>query len=526
MTTHIIDIINKSLLRLFTKRITDSSIITTEYIKNIHKPPTNSENKMLWILEGEIGSLSDLLNILETSFIYIDNYKCYLDRISRFLIISNYHEFLRGELEDLEPTKHAITRISTEEMKKLIEYVENTYPFNVISTRKVTKIEDIEKLLVEYCNKHRLTEDEHPEMEEFRSERIIEILDDILWNLTGQKIVDTNSMILETRKDSNFMMGVGYVDSIILLITTLKDKGYPVKDYILEGKELLLNLKNALEIKLDIELGIERSEKDLKQLDIILDLINTYPLNKIISGELAEYGPDLLRDYLLRKQLIITPEMLIPPKKTISINIDSLKNLLDEVLKENLKAKITIDFSIYEIEKILESTQYAIRYDIKDDKEAVVYTTLFEAIITDDFNISFIPFYYEPKPISTPKNRIYANINLESYKNILGNAIRNNPNSIIGDIIIEDTKDLKDLVDILIESNAKYVIKIDILQKDQDIIRELYKTIDIADMNISEIILKSTIHSVEISDVFNIDKSGSEYRLLILHINKERLKII
>lgn len=148
MTPDIIDIINKTILRVFAKCITDLSI-TTEYIKNIHKPPTSNENKMLWIVEGETGSLYDLLNILEGSFIYIDNGKCYLERLSRFLIISNYHEFLRGELDDLEPIiPGTIPRISwTEEMKKLIEYIENTYPFNVISTRKVSKIEDIENLL-------------------------------------------------------------------------------------------------------------------------------------------------------------------------------------------------------------------------------------------------------------------------------------------------------------------------------------------------------------------------------------------
>lgn len=529
-----VDIIDKSILRTFAKIVIDLSV-TIEYIKNInispnispnmppkYIPPTYDQNKILWITEGEIGFLYDLINGLNRSNIYIDNGKCYIDRLSFFLNLMNYHQFLRGELKDLEPIVPGTLPIISwvEQMKKLIEFFEETHPFNLIYTKRVMKIDDMEKLLEEYCKNYREkhTNEEYPNIRDIKTEKLIEFFDDVLWEDTGRNIIYTFNMILETNE--NMWTHIGLLDCFILFITTLKDNGYPVKDYVIEGKNLLINLKDALDVKLDIDQGIERNKKDLEKLNTAMDLIkNAYPLNKIITGELSgDYVSKLLQDFLLGRQ-IITPEMLIPPKEFITTtHIFKLKEILDKVLEENSNAKVTVDLSIYETENILGSSQYNLRYGIENSKEASVYTTLFYSIITDDLDISFIPYAYDPNPESVAKNRILSGIYLEPYKKVLKNIIKENPYSIIGDIIIEDTKDLKELIDILVEHSLHYDVKIDILQKDQDKIKESYKNIpEIED--VSKIIFKSSIKSVEISEFYKI---GYDHRILLLHLGDIR----
>ena len=203
------------------------------------------------------------------------------------------------------------------------------------------------------------------------------------------------------------------------------------------------------------------------------------------------------------------------------IELEDFKLLIDDVLKENKDALIYINLTKENIESILEYDQLLPRLYIEDVNRYILKTIHFNVIITDNFDIELILAH----PTLTAKNiatkRILLDADIEIYKDTLRNIISTNPNTIIGDIIFNNCEDLRTILDAM-PTDIEYSFHIDILQKDQDNIRDIYKTTDITKFKEDDPILKATIDRIEISETLTIENLvNSEIEIKILD-NKEK----
>lgn len=531
----IIQTLNLSILRLFANIVTESSIVVEELEI---RPLTSLEKKNLEILMGKHIFFDTWTDSLYRNHIYIDNIICYIDISNKFSPLFRYTWFT-----DDYHLKH------DDKLKDLQQFIKTAHPFDIISTRELTDINKIENELDTYCFIYK--SEMLPEIEEIETQTqyITEFIDNRLWKdvyssiyILSQETIEEQDLEFESYLEemANDIGGASYT---ILLIDIFKKEGYPIKDYILEGRELVLNLKDAVEIKLYNILGIKK-EKDLqigKYDDMKKFVEETFPLNKITTEEIdPEYGEIILKDFL--KGITITPEPWMFKKIIRNIELEEFKLLLEKVLKENQDAKIYISLTKENIESILETDLLITRLNIKDTGRYIIQTINFNVTITDNFDILLIPLSPTLPVKSTATKRILLDADIEIYKNILRDTILKNPRAIIGDIIFKDTKDLMDIFDnipipeILEDIILSYSFYIDILQKDQDIIRELYKTVDLTKFKEDEPILKATIGGLEISEIFypenlisNLDIHteiaifGDEeeyYRILTFHMDK------
>lgn len=545
MTNIIIEAISRSTLRLFTYIITESSIATEELEIRPEeleiRPLTVFELKKLWILREKTIHFDGWTYFLyKKNHIYIDNLSCY-----RYLddIFTPMFQYIMYEND---PDKFR-------ELRNLQQFIKITYPFDIISTRELTDISQIEKELVKYCQIYAPKVDlPLPiEIEKTNTQSIIDIIDDFLLISLRNVINSLGSIIIEQDPSQEDLIllatkGIGYANYTILLIDILKTEGYPIKDYILEGRELITNLNTAVEIKLDNRFGLIKDDRDLYKIDMMKKFIEeTFPLNKIVSEDIdPRYTPiytlNILKDFLRGIKIIPKPEMF---RQIIRyIDLEPFKLLIEKVLKENRKAKIYMYLTREDIESILESDQFIPRLHVKDADKYIVYTTGFNVSITDNFDIlSILSGNMPPKRNIATTKRILLDADIEIYKNILIDIIVSNPHTIIGDIIFHNVENLKNILDILpTDIGIQYNFRLDILQKDQDIISQLYKTVDTTKFKEGEgePILKAFIDRIEISktlyeedyllgyersqisDEILYDPNHKKFRLLTFHIYK------
>ena len=523
----IIQTLDRTILRLFANMITESSIAVEEIrtltpVEKIRILAPLDEKK-LYILSGEHSFFDRWIYELNENHLYVDNISCYKYLSNKFVPLLRYTLFtIDYPLECYN------------QYKDLKKFIKTTYPFDIISTRELTDINKIEKELDTYCLIY-VPKGDLPEIEEIEKQTqfITEFIENGLWNEVYSSIYHLSNGIstiipqemierLEYQRleypdfyGYSERMGheIGEANYLILLIDIFKNEGYHIKDYILEGIELVINLKDGVEIKLDEIFGIKTDKKDLRQIENKYDVMKkfieeTFPLNKIAMEEIDPgHGKIILKDFLKGIKIIPQPYMF---KKIIHhLDLETLKLLIKEVLKENKNAKIYINLTKENIESILETDQLIPRLYIKDtSKDAnryIVETINFNITITDNFDILLILNSPTCTLISIATKRLLLDSDIEIYKDTLRDVIITNPNAIIGDIIFKDIEDLRDIVDNIptdIPKGISYMFQLDILQKDQETIRELYKTVDITKFKEDAPILRATIDGIEISETF------------------------
>lgn len=489
-------IIHRATLQLLTRYIIDEGKIIIETDK--FDPRTITE------MLGSNNGLRLWIDILDLKEFPIDNYL-----LRGKTLLGLFHGALLGYPNN-----------EKSQQTELKEYIENTFPLNVIISEEMDFNTSM-NLLKDYLEKTKEIGIGRIVPREHRKAKQITV-DNVLWQKItggvgglGGRILDPEEELFEKWAP----LDIGSVINTISIIQKLQQDGYSIRDSMIEGVALLDRLYNAANVRPGQSLEQYRETKKF--------ISETYPLNVVAEERVAWPNIiELLREFL--EGAVLRPEKEIKVIETIIIDEGyQLKELLDRILKENPNAKIGTAIRKEDIERIRKIINPITRPGIKDPEEFIIDSASIRAGITENFNIELF-LYGAMMPSARESLEIERinvdNINLEELKTILGNLLEQNPNTIIGDIKIGDNvKEFKEILDIILNKNPNLLIYIDILVKDRRIMDDILRSIDLTKYKEKDIVFISNI-SIEISEEFfteeELEKPVPEekFRSMTLHL--------